>query len=86
MFDFLLVKPDVKPLYPDELKTVQNYQDRLDRDLTPEVESSCGPARPQSLLIQPGHNGLTQVNAILVDGPVKLTNVEVVDGCLVIVE
>lgn len=44
MFDFLLRKPVVTPMYPDELGGVVNYSERLDRandGLGREVEGSA---------------------------------------------
>ncbi len=67
-------------LLRDELLTVINYQARLANRLEPEVESSCGPARQQTLLIQPAHAGLTRINTVFVDGPVRLANIEVYNG------
>lgn len=57
MFDFVLRKPTVKSLYQDELMTVKNYQERLERRLDPIVDSSCGPAQPCLLVMSHERDG-----------------------------
>lgn len=68
MFEFLLRKPIVRPMYPDELDGVLNYRTRLERAGHCDViDSSASPASKCLLVLDADRLGV----------PLRMHNVEV---------